>query len=350
MKREKILIVDDVEINREILLAILHKDYDIIQAKDGREAIDIVMRNSNEIALILLDIMMPDLDGYKVLEILQNNGFGHIPVIVITAIGPGENEVKGLEAGAVDYISKPFYPQTVSVRVKHQIELRRHRMHLEELVKENVKKYTSVKDSLIDFLASVIEYRDVESGRHVKRTRLMFECLLNRIKESKRMEKEILSCNIDAVLKAVSLHDVGKIGIPDSILLKPARLTKEEFEIIKTHVTIGARIIRDVKDIGDESYLRAFHNICLYHHERWDGKGYPEGRKGADIPFEARVMSIVDIYDALTDVRVYKPAFSHEEAIIEIIKEKDRFDPIIFEIFIENKEDFRKLSKAGNKK
>lgn len=348
MNREKILIVDDVEVNRDILHAILQKDHDVIQARDGIEAVDAVMHNAHEIALILLDIMMPEMDGYKVLEILQNNGYGHIPVIVITAIGRGENEVRGLEAGAVDYISKPFYPQTVSARVKLQMELRKHKLYLEDLVNENVKKYTVVKDSMIDFLASVIEYRDIESSQHVKRTRLMFECLLNRIKKSGKMEKEISYCNTEAVLKAVSLHDVGKIGIPDSILLKPGRLTEEEFEIIKKHVTIGARIIKDIKDIGDQEYLTACHNICLYHHEKWNGKGYPEGRKGTDIPFEARVMTIVDVYDALTDARIYKPAFSHENAIKELIEEKEHFDPVIFDIFIENQEDFRRLSKAKN--
>lgn len=347
MEREKILIVDDVEVNREILAAILQKDYDILQAKDGLEAVDIVMHNAYDIALILLDIMMPEMDGYKVLEILQNNGYSHIPVIVITAIGRNENEVRGIEAGAVDYISKPFYPQTVLARVRLQMELRRHRIYLEELVKENVKKYISAKDAMIDFLASIIEYRDLESGEHVKRTRLMVECLLGKIKESGKMKKELAVCNFDAVLKAVSLHDVGKIGIPDSILLKPGRLTGDEFEIIKTHVTIGAHIVKDIKDIGDPEYLRICHNICLYHHERWDGKGYPEGKKGADIPFEARIMAIVDIYDALTDERVYKKAFTHEQSVKILLDEKERFDPVILEVFMENQEEFRKLANTG---
>jgi putative two-component system response regulator len=346
MAKDKILIVDDIEVNREILLEILHRDYDCIQAKNGIEAMEQVMHNSHDLALILLDIMMPEMDGYEVLETLSRSGYlNRIPVIMITAAGGEENEVKGLELGAVDYITKPFYPQSVLCRVENQLEMRKHKIYLEKLVNANIKKVFDMRDSMIDFLASVIEYRDVESGEHVKRTRLMAESLLKKIAASGKMDKEIATIDMDTAAKAVSLHDVGKIGIPDNILLKPGKLTPEEFEIIKKHPVIGAEIIEHIEGIRDTSYLALCRDICLYHHERWDGKGYPKGLVGSDIPFAARIMTIVDVYDALTDVRVYKPAFSHEQAI-DMMKEGigTQFDPVMFDIFLQNQEEFRKIS------
>ncbi len=346
MARDKILIVDDVEVNREILVEILQENYDLLQAKDGLEAVEMVMHNAHDLSLILLDIMMPEMDGYEVLETLRTSGYTNkIPVIVITASGGNENEVRGLEAGASDYITKPFYPQSVLCRVEAQLELRKHRQHLEKLVTANVQKVIAVRDAMVDFLASVIEHRHVESGQHVKRTRMIAEALLKRIEESHKMDKDIFVTNIESVSKAVALHDVGKIGIPDNILLKPGPLTPEEFEVIKTHTTIGAKIVKDMSGIEDPDYLAACHDICLYHHERWDGKGYPEGLAGAKIPFSARVMSIVDVYDALTNNRVYKPAMTHTEAVEIMTKGAGtQFDPVIFEIFLANQEDFRKIS------
>lgn len=346
MTRDKILIVDDMEVNREILAEILHKDYDLIQAKDGIEAVEQVKKNTNDLSLILLDIMMPGMDGYEVLETLRANGYTNkIPVIIITASGGSENEVRGLETGAADFITKPFFPKSVLCRVEAQIELRKHRLHLEKLVNANVQKVIAVRDATVDFLASVIEHRHVESGQHVKRTRLMAEVLLKKIVESKKMDSEIFADNSPSIAKAVALHDVGKIGIPDNILLKPGPLTKEEFEIIKTHPVIGARIVKDMSGIEDPDYLRACHNICLYHHERWDGKGYPEGRAGKDIPFAARLMAVIDVYDALTSPRVYKPAMTHKEALDLIVKGAGtQFDPVIVEIFAANAAEFEKIS------
>jgi putative two-component system response regulator len=346
MPKEKILIVDDIDVNREILVEILQKDYELIQAKDGIEAIEKVMHNADDLSLILLDIMMPEMDGYEVLETLTRSGYTNkIPVIIITASGGNENEVKGLELGAADYITKPFYPQSVLCRVETQLEIRKHKIHLEKLVNANVKKVIDMRDSMIDFLASVIEYRHVESGAHVKRTRLMADLLIRSIAASGRMKKEITSIDIETAAKAVSLHDVGKIGIPDNILLKPGSLTPEEFEIIKTHTTIGGEIVQHIEGINDTSYLAVCRDICLYHHERWDGRGYPKGLKENEIPFAARVMAIVDVYDALASARVYKPALSHEESVEIISKEGGKqFDPVILEIFLEKHEDFKKIS------
>lgn len=346
MPKEKILIVDDIDVNREILVEILQKDYDIIQAQDGIEAIEKVMHNAEDLSLILLDIMMPEMDGYEVLETLTRSGYTNkIPVIIITASGGNENEVKGLELGAADYITKPFYPESVLRRVESQLELRKHRKHLEKLVQSNIQKVVEMRDSMIELLASVIEYRDIESGDHVKRTKRMMKTLLQLVAQSHLMDKEMAVIDPDTVAKAAALHDVGKIGIPDNILLKPGKLTPEEFEKIKTHTTMGAELVNRIEGIHDQSYLQACRDICRYHHERWDGKGYPEGLKTDQIPFAARAMAIVDVYDALTTQRVYKPAFSHEKAM-EIIKEGagTQFDPAMVDVFIKNGEMFRKIA------
>ncbi|WP_424244109.1 putative two-component system response regulator [Elusimicrobium posterum] len=346
MARDKILIVDDIEVNREILVEILQEDYDLLQAKDGIEAVEKVMHNAHDLSLILLDIMMPEMDGYEVLETLTKSGYTNkIPVIIITASGGNENEVKGLESGAADYITKPFYPQSVRSRVELQLELRKHRQHLEKLVQANVQKVVQMRDSMVDLLASVIEYRDVESGEHVKRTRLMAEALLKGVAESHKLDKEMAMIDMDTVSKAVALHDIGKIGIPDNILLKPGKLTEEEFEIIKTHTTLGSEIISKIDGIKDQTYLMAARDIAHYHHERWDGKGYPKGLSGTQIPLSARVMSVVDVYDALTTQRVYKPAFPHEKAV-EIITQGSgtQFDPVIVEVFLQSQNEFRNVA------
>ncbi|WP_428897689.1 putative two-component system response regulator [Parelusimicrobium proximum] len=346
MAREKILIVDDIDVNREILAEILQKDYNIIQAKDGIEAIEKVMHNAHDLSLILLDIMMPEMDGYEVLETLTRSGYTNkIPVIIITASGGNENEVKGLELGAADYITKPFYPESVLRRVESQLELNKHRKHLEKLVNLNVQKVSDMRDSMLEFLASVIEYRDVESGAHVKRTKLMAETLLKGVSDSHKLDKEMATVDLATVSKAVALHDIGKIGIPDNILLKAGKLTEEEFEQIKKHTTIGSEIIDHIEGVKDVTYIEACRDICLYHHERWDGTGYPKGLKGDQIPIAARVMAIVDVYDALTTERVYKAAYTHEQAI-EIMKKGDgsQFDPVIFEIFLQKQDEFKKIA------
>ncbi|MCL2389802.1 MAG: response regulator [Endomicrobia bacterium] len=350
MAKDKILVVDDVVINRNILVEMLKNDYDILEAKNGLEAIEAVKNNARDISLILLDIIMPKMDGFEVIKVLHSLGYSKIPIIIITSSGGYENEVKGLSLGAVDYINKPFYSQSVLARVNLQIELSKHRLHLEELVEKNIRKFISTRDQLIDFLAFIIEYRNVESALHIKRTRLMAEYLFNKIEQSHKMDQEVFSVNKSAILTAVSLHDIGKIGIPDRILLKHGSLTDEEFSIIKEHVVIGANIIKHLEDIEDNELIQACHDICLYHHERWDGKGYPEGRSGKNIPFSARLMTMIDIYDALTSKRAYKNPYSHEEAIGILKKEKTRFDPAMFDIFIENHEGFNALSKQIKEK
>lgn len=340
--KDKILIVDDIELNREILVEILKDEYDIIQAGNGFEAVEAVMRHADSLSLVLLDIMMPEMDGIEVLRVMRAGGYAErIPVIIITASGGDENEIKCLRSGAVDFLGKPFHPEIVKCRVSSQIALKHFRNQMEELVEDSVQKVVHVRDSMIDVLASVIEYRHCESGQHVRRTRALAERLMRNIKLSGRMDDELYAVNIAVAAKTVPLHDIGKISIPDHILLKPGKLTTEEFEIIKQHTVLGGEIINTMRGIEDDEYLRYSREICLYHHERWDGKGYPEGLCGRDIPFAARVMAIVDVYDALTSARVYKPAFSHEKAV-EIMTEEmgKQFDPIMCGIFLQSFAEF----------
>ena len=334
--KDTILVVDDMDINRDILVDILQDEYYIIQASNGYEAVEAILRYSDDLSLVLMDIMMPKMDGLEVLGIMRAGGYvERVPVIIITATGGDDSEIKCLSSGAVDYLEKPFHPDIVRCRVRSQIALKHFRNRMEELVEKSVQKVISVRDSMIDVLASVIEYRHCESGQHVRRTRTLADQLMKNIKLSNRMNRELNNVNLSIAAKTIPLHDIGKIGIPDHILLKPGKLTVEEFEIIKQHTTLGAEIINTMHGIEDEEYLRYCHDICLYHHEQWDGKGYPKGLSGKDIPFSARVMALVDVYDALTSDRVYKPAFSHE-ASIEIIREDlgRKFDPVMGEIFI----------------
>ncbi|MDR1124421.1 MAG: response regulator [Elusimicrobiota bacterium] len=348
MAKQKILVVDDIDINREILKEILQEDYDIIEAKNGIEAIEKVMHYKNDLSLVLLDIMMPEMDGYEALETLAKSGYTNkIPVIIITAAGGNENEVRGLELGAADYITKPFFPESVLRRVESQLELTKHRKYLEKVVHVNVEKIIEMRDNLVDFLATIVEYRDGESGGHIKRTRLMMEELFKLLSKSKKLEKEMLKINREDISKAAALHDIGKISIPDNILLKPGKLTPEEFEIMKTHSVKGAKLIDGMEGINPQSYVKACRDIALYHHERWDGKGYPEGLSGDNIPLAARAMAVVDVYDAITNKRVYKPAFSHEEALDLISKGAGtQFDPEIAEIFVQNGDIFKNIENS----
>ena len=340
LSKEKILIVDDVELNREILVEILKDNYELLEATNGFDAMEIIINNADDLALILLDIMMPEMDGFEVMDILSKSGLiRSIPIIVITASGGSENEIRGLKAGASDFVNKPFHPEIVKCRVDAQVELKRYRSQMENLVETNVQKVFKVRETMVDFLASVIEYRHTESGEHVQRTRIMAERLIICIRKSHKMDAELMRVNTDLLVKAIPLHDVGKISIPDQILLKPGKLTTEEFEIMKEHTWRGAEIIKSLVGIEDPEYIQYCYDISLYHHERWDGTGYPHGLKEYEIPFSARVMAIIDVYDALLSARVYKPSFSVSKAI-EIIRESSgsHFDPVIAGILLENYE------------
>ena len=332
MKKETVLIVDDVEMNRIILEDILVDHYDIAHASNGIEAISCMFSGEVTPAIVLLDIMMPEMDGYEVLELMQGNPLtSKIPVIFITAADAETNETRGLSLGAVDYISKPFNPEVVKLRVSNHLRLRHYSESLEEMVNLKVNELTRTKERMLETMANVIEYRNLETGHHIKRTSGLSKILVDHLYENPQFNRLLTSEDQEIIVKAVPLHDIGKIGIPDNVLLKPGPLTSEEFEIIKTHATVGSDIILTMQAADDnDPYLSYCYDICRYHHERWDGKGYPDGLKGEDIPLSARILAVIDVYDALVSKRVYKPPLSHDEAI-EIIKQGGgaQFDPEI---------------------
>jgi len=351
-KRDMVLIVDDMDMNRLILESILSDDYDILQAENGLVAIDLLYNAVDLPAIVLLDIMMPEMDGFEVLDLIKSNTrTASIPVVFITAADIESTETRGLRGGAVDYVSKPFNPEVVKARVDNHIELKRYRDNLEETVENKVFQLIKSKENMLETLATVIEYRNLESGHHVRRTRILSKCLVNRLLDIPYYARQLNQLHPESVLKAVPIHDIGKIGVPDNVLLKPGRLTPEEFDIIKTHTTIGSDIIDTLlsKDEGDE-YLLHCRDICRHHHERFDGKGYPDSLAGEEIPLSARILSIVDVYDALVNSRIYKPAMPHEEAVRIIMSGSDtQFDPGILNAFYEVNEAFLKLSQELEK-
>jgi len=341
-KRGSLLVVDDVEINRIILQEILEDEYEIEHASDGIEAIAKLFNGQFKPLAVLLDIMMPEMDGHEVLKMMKSNPLTYnIPVIFITAADSDANESKGLSAGASEYIIKPFNAEVVKLRVNNQVELRLYRESLEEMVSQKVDELVSMREKMLETMATIIEYRNLESGQHVQRVTLLTKKLINHLLTKPKFFEELTSSDYEIMIKAVPLHDVGKIGIPDSILLKPSSLTTEEFEVIKTHAAIGGDIIDSMLLIEDEMYLRHSRDICRHHHERWDGKGYPDGLGGRSIPLSARIVAIVDVYDALVSPRVYKPPFTHEDAIRIIDSSSgSQFDPEIVSAVIEIQDEF----------
>lgn len=359
MERNKILIVDDVEINREILSVMLEDVYPIIEAGNGSEAIRQIEENGDEIAAILLDIMMPGLNGYDVLSYMKEQGLLNvIPVLIISADTTGEAEERCLAMGASDYIHKPFEHDVVRVRVKNTVELFAHKRSLEDAVKEKTAeveeknkilerqaaKLQKMNEDIIDVLGSIVEGRSLESGEHVKRvkgfTRILAEKLMKLYPEYGLTQHDV-----DIIVSASAMHDIGKIAIPDSILLKPGKLTFEEFQCMKTHTTKGCEILDQINNIWDEEYGKTSYDICRHHHERFDGRGYPDGLAGDDIPISAQIVSIADVYDALVSKRCYKDAFAKDEAYNMILNgECGTFSPKLLECFRVSKSEFEELA------
>jgi len=341
-KKEKILVVDDIEVNRIILQEILQDSYEVEEAENGFEAISKIMDTKHLPDMVLLDIMMPEMDGYEVLSIIKSNPLTlNIPVIFISAADESMSELKGLKLGAIDYITKPFEPESVRLRVNNYMELTRYRIQLEQEIEKRTQEVVRTKEGMLSTLANVIEYRDLESGHHVKRTSELTKILLNQLMTDKKYF-ELLQGEANIIIAAAPMHDIGKIAVPDNILKKPGPLTDSEFEIVKKHTTFGRDIIESSKDMLPEAYYRHCCDICLYHHERWDGSGYPTGLSGTDIPLSARILSIVDVYDALVSHRVYKSAFTHEETV-NIIRDNanKQFDPEIIEHMMKIHEKFK---------
>lgn len=321
MKRNTVLIVDDEEINRLLLAEIFKNAYKVLEAENGMQAIEVLKTAYEEIATILLDIEMPEMNGFQFLDKISALPEAEdIPVIMITADDSNEAQIRAFDRGVSDIIKKPCHPRVVLKRVKNVSALFEYKERLEEMVAEQtlrIAKQTEtlkhVNENLIDSLSSVVEFRDLETGEHTQRikdyTRVMCDVMMKNYPECGLTEHSSA-----LVVSAAAMHDIGKISIPDAILLKPGKLDHEEFEIIKTHTTKGARFLDRVNFISDTEYLEYCKNIALYHHEKYDGKGYPEGLKGEEIPIEAQIVSIADVFDALVSKRVYKDAFSVEEA------------------------------------
>ncbi|MDR0455573.1 MAG: response regulator [Treponema sp.] len=340
-----ILLIDDQEINVMMLEEILKDDYRIITATNGKEALEKLRTLAVLPKIILTDVVMPEMNGRQMFEVLKaDKVFKRIPVIFITAENDSETEL--LAAGAMDFINKPFKPEIVKLRVRNQIKLKDYSDSLEEMVAEKTAEATQTLDNALQGLANVIEHRDLESGEHVKRTQLyvlaLCDCL---IVNGTKYAQEVFDLKPNIIMKSMALHDVGKIAIPDRILLKPGRLDPEEYEIMKTHTTRGKEIIGELGDINASLYLKHCEDICYGHHERWDGKGYPRQIKETDIPLTARLASLADVYDALVCARVYKAAFSYDEAIKIIVDGRGtQFDPVITDALMQIQGRFREIA------
>jgi len=349
-----VLVVDDTPDNLSLMSDLLRTDYKVKLAPSGERALQIVAGESKP-DLILLDIMMPDMDGYEVLRRLQfNPDTEDIPVIFLTAMSAADDESIGLELGAVDYITKPVNPAIVMARVRNHLQLKRardflaHHNHvLEEEVASRTQALAELQDATIRAMASLAETRDNETGNHIRRTQHYVEALARHLQNHPRFKEELTDTNIETIFKSAPLHDIGKVGIPDRILLKPGKLTPEEFEIMKTHTTLGrdAIVAAESDTTQDNPFFRYAKEITYSHQEKWDGSGYPEGLMGNNIPLSARLMAVADVYDALISERVYKAAFPHEQAV-EIIRDGrgSHFDPDMVDAFLALSEEFRRIA------
>ena len=347
MDIERILIVDEEEVNRTILEVMFRSSFHIVEATNGQEAID-KLEEDPGFVLVLLDIVMPVKDGFDVLEYMKQKGLiEQLPVILITSETIRDSEDRAYSYGIADVIHKPFYPDIVKRRAQNIMDLYQHKANMERKLKEQEeailakeKKIQENNEFLISALSSVVEFRSSETGEHIRRIKYFTRILLKYL--AKYFPKYgITDAQINEIARASALHDIGKIGIPDSILLKPGKLTDEEFETMKTHTTIGCDMLKKFKKEEDNEFYRYCYDICRYHHERWDGNGYPDHLAGDEIPIWAQVVSIVDVYDALISERVYKAAFPHTVAY-EMIQngECGQFSPDILECFELANEDF----------
>lgn len=339
------MVVDDTRANIDILVDTLAGDYDVRVALSGRAALDDVADEPPD--LILLDIVMPGMDGYQVCEILKKDAVTRaIPVIFITALTDIHNEKKGLALGAVDYINKPFSVALVKARVFNHLEVKRHRDLLEKRVAERSRELMLTREVTIHTLAGLAETRDPETGGHVLRTQRYVRALARKLAQSKKFRKTLTDDTIDLLFKSAPLHDIGKVGVADSILLKPDRLTDSEFETMKLHTRFGRDALKVAKDkLGENSFMDYAREIAYTHHERWDGSGYPLGLAGEEIPLSGRLMAVADVYDALISQRVYKVPMGHMNAVAIIKSGRGtHFDPDLVDAFLEISDVFHQIA------
>ena len=340
--KPKILIADDSAMNRAILVEMLGDGYDVIEAENGREAVR-ALQSAPEIDLLLLDIMMPEMDGFEVLKQMKHYGWiEDIPVIIISAENGSAYVERAYDLGATDFISRPFDMAIVRRRVTNTLMLYTKQKQLVGLVARQVYENQKSNNLMINILSHIVEFRNGESGSHVLHIHTATELILNHL--VKKTDKYKLSAaDIAMIGTASSLHDIGKINIPEKILNKPGRLTKEEFDIMKTHTTIGAHILENLPFQQEEPLVKVSYEICRWHHERWDGRGYPDGLKGEEIPIAAQVVALADVYDAMTSERCYKKAFDHDTAVRMILNgECGTFNPLLMECLTEVADDLHR--------
>lgn len=339
--RETILIVDDSAMNRMLLSDILADTYNIIEAEDGEQAIAILQQHASEISIVVLDMVMPKVDGFGVLEAMnENRWIQFLPVVSISTESSPEFVERAYSLGVTDFINRPFDELIVIRRVSNTIKLYAKQRKLTNMVANEIFEKERNGSLMITILSHIVEFRNGESGMHVMNIGTLTEILLNQI--SKKDDKYYLPyAERDLIVKASALHDIGKISIPEEVLNKPGKLTDEEFEAMKQHTVIGYQMLSDL-GFQDEPLVKVSREITRWHHERYDGRGYPDGLKGDEIPLSAQIVSLADVYDALTSERVYKPAFSHEKAIQMILNgECGAFNPLLLECLVEAQDAIR---------
>ena len=334
--RQCVLVVDDSYMNRMILTEMLKSDYEIINASSGEECLEIIEKYGTGIDIILLDIVMPGMDGFEVLNYMNNNNWiEDIPVILISSEDSNQYIRRAYEMGVSDYISRPFDAKVVYQRVLNTIKLYAKQRRLINLITDQVYEKEKNNKMMIDILSQIVEFRNNESGMHVRNISTLTGMLLEKIVQ--KTDKYHLSWSKRFyITNGSALHDIGKIGIPEEILNKPGKLTKEEYEIMKEHTVIGEKMLKSLELYQDEPLVKTACEIGRWHHERYDGKGYPDGLRGDEIPISAQIVSIADVYDALVSERVYKKAFSHEKAMEMILNgECGAFNPLLLECLVE---------------
>lgn len=321
MEKQKILIADDSEMNRALLAEILKEQYDVAEAENGAEVISLLSKQRADFSLLLLDIMMPEMDGLEVLACINKYHWNDtLAVIMISADDSPANIKRAYDLGAFDYISRPFDLTIVQRRISNTMFLYARQQRLEKIIAEQLQEQEKNNELMISILSHIVEFRNGESGLHILRVNTITKYLLKQLVQ--RTDQYFLSkADISLISTASALHDIGKISIPDTILNKPGRLTAEEFEVIKTHAMVGADMLSDLPIEQQEAPLvKVASEICRWHHERYDGNGYPDGLKGEEIPISAQVVALADVYDALTSERCYKKAYSHEESLKMILE------------------------------
>ncbi len=352
--RKSILIIDDTPANIAVVSGLLKDDYRLKAATSGSKALTLIAYGEPP-DLILLDIMMPEMDGYEVCRRLKANPeTTDIPIIFLTARTEVIDETTGLELGAADYIHKPFNPAIVKARVRNHLLIKEAKDFLkvqnellEDLVAQRTRDLVQIQDVTIHALSSLVETRDKETGNHIRRIQYYVRTLATRLQDHPRFRHELVPAAIDLLYKSAPLHDIGKVGIPDKILLKPGRLTPEEFETMKQHTTLGRDAIANAESrLGLKvPFLSIAKAVAYSHHEKWDGTGYPQGLSGDAIPIWARLMAVADVYDALISRRVYKPAMPHEQAMAVIAEGRGiHFDPDIADAVLAAATDFQTIA------